>query len=89
MPSAEEFGSLIDPTQPIGSTALPSGHPFEGLLVNGERYWSSTTVWFDFPNVAVVFPLDTEETTIQSKDDLNWTWCVRGGNQMDTGLNMP
>jgi len=79
LPSLHELESLIDPTIPFGSVALPSGHPFIGVGVLAE-YWTGTTRAED-PTRAyiVVIQATTSQAVIPKSSAVGAVWCVRGG----------
>jgi hypothetical protein len=75
LPNVNELHSLIDLTQ--SNPALPSGHPFAGVLLEG--YWSSTSSpgWNGF--AAVVVSLTDGDVNNQGKANPCYVWPVRGG----------
>jgi len=75
LPNVNELHSLIDLTQ--SNPALPSGHPFDGIL--GAGYWSSTTDNSWIPAVAWYVNLSTGSVVSASKSNTYYVWPVRGG----------
>lgn len=81
LPTLQEIMSLIDPTQ--STPALPSGHPFRGVIV-GAGYWSATTLVSDAILAwSVVFNAG-DAVPLPKNDPFVFTWCVRGGQGPDT-----
>ena len=76
LPSIAELLSLVDTTQ--NNPALPSGHPFTGILFN--FYWSSTTIQ-DLPTFVWGVHLQAGLTTTIDKSSTVSVWCVRGPMQ--------
>ena len=78
LPAIEELASLIDPRQ-IKSPFLPTGHPFENILIGGHVYYSATTIAGIPPNAMGMRPYDGSiKTTLKNIRD-KFVWCVRGG----------
>jgi hypothetical protein len=95
LPTAQELGSLIDPTATSGPP-LPAGHPFIGIPA-AAAYWTATADDSD-PNQAVtvrwgidifsdsfrIFAADSRDKSVTSDFTVNAPfrgWCVRGGLQ--------
>jgi hypothetical protein len=74
LPNANELHSLIDLTQ--SNPALPSGHPFAGVL--SQAYWSSTSTP-PVPTGAVVVSLIDGDVANFNKANPGYVWPVRGG----------
>jgi Protein of unknown function (DUF1566) len=79
VPTIEELGSLVDPTQ--NSPALPAGHPF--VNVQNGIYWSGTTlVKWDF-DTNDAWTLNMTNGAVASTDKQGsqyYVWPVRGGS---------
>lgn len=75
LPNVKELQSLIDFGQ--DSPALPSGHPFAGVL--SDSYWSSTTSYADGPDYAWCVSLLTGDLYRGNKAPAWYAWPVRGG----------
>jgi len=77
LPNVKELQSLLD----FGQTnpALPAGHPFTRVTINGVSYWSSTTI-VPVPHYAAIVRMDIGLTEIDIKDATrHHVWPVRGG----------
>jgi hypothetical protein len=76
LPTIQELGSLVDPIQ--SNPALPAGHPFTALQLNG-FYWSATTV-ADVANTALAMELSVGNIAGSAMStSQGFAWCVRGG----------
>lgn len=80
LPSVHELASLVDPSIPSGTPALPVGHPF--LHVAGV-YWSASAV-ANHPGL-IAYTVTFEQGGFVSQDFETQTygiWCVRGGGPL-------
>jgi hypothetical protein len=76
LPTIQELGSLVDPTQ--SNPALPAGHPFTALQLNG-FYWSASTV-ADIADTALAMELVVGNIAGSAMStSQGFAWCVRGG----------
>ncbi|MBF0397944.1 MAG: DUF1566 domain-containing protein [Desulfobacterales bacterium] len=74
LPSVKELRSLIDYGR--YSPALPSGHPFIGVV--SVNYWSSSTVASNTANAWYVY-LNNGEVSNSGKTSALYVWPVKGG----------
>jgi hypothetical protein len=79
LPTLQELASLVDPTVLVGPT-LPSGHPFSN--VQSGKYWSATTN-ADVTGDAWIVQFNLGNVGYQPQGDLDFVWCVRGGQGSD------
>jgi len=78
LPAIEELASLVDPTQ-THAPFLPTGHPFNNVLIGGQIYYSATTIASNPPNAMGMRPYDGSiRATLKNVRDI-FVWCVRGG----------
>jgi hypothetical protein len=81
LPAIAELASLIDPSVPLTSPALPPGHPF--LNVQAAGYWSASS---SADNMALAWGLAFAEGggvfTADKQITEHYIWCVRGGMQV-------
>jgi hypothetical protein len=82
LPSVHELASLSDPASPLGVTVLPSGHPFQGVVLtlpsgNNAAYWSAGAL--SDTSQARLWNFGGLLFAPQAKSELNLVWCVRGG----------
>ena len=75
MPNRYELESLLDLSQ--AGPALPSGHPFSGVLSLAD-YWTSTT-YADDPTTAWLVNFGEGDTLNLNKGLAHLSWPVRGG----------
>jgi hypothetical protein len=85
--------SLVDFGQ--GKPALPPGHPFQGLVPDGE-YWTasvlqtSTTVGTGLTvGSGVAFELGSGHVGAEFNNNPEGAWCVRGGSHILTNFATP
>jgi hypothetical protein len=82
LPNVKELQSLLDFGQ--DHPALPAGHPFLRVAINGVSYWSSTTVEDQFNSVltyAFMVRMDVGLTELDHKASTrHHVWPVRGGD---------
>ncbi len=84
LPTVEELTSLVDPTQPTSSPALPSGHPF--VNVNSIGFWSATTAVFDtsYAECVTMGCCSGAVGNCYKTGPFDFgVWCVRGGQGYD------
>jgi hypothetical protein len=75
LPSLEELGSLIDPSQ--SNPALPVGHPFQGI--NSTQSFWTTSLFSDNTDFAWAVPISNGVPAVKTIAlEIN-VWCVRGG----------
>jgi hypothetical protein len=74
LPNINELHSLIDLTQ--SNPALPSGHPFTGVL--SSSYWSSTS-YTVYPDNVWYVSLYYGNVVSSNKTDDYYVWPVRSG----------
>jgi hypothetical protein len=84
LPTAAEFGSLLDATIVSPELSLPPGHPFIGI-VQGSGYWTSTLLPASTTTAYVGVPVFTALpgfpggiTTFAITSMQPRIWCVRG-----------
>lgn len=78
LPAIEELASLVDPMQ-TQAPFLPTGHPFNNVLIGGQVYYSATTIVSTPPNAMGMRPYDGSiRATLKNIRD-TFVWCVRGG----------
>jgi rhodanese-related sulfurtransferase len=75
LPSRKELHSLTDASQT--KPALPSGHPFTGV-VGDEYYWSSTTYAYISTNAWMVL-MESGLVHAYPKSESHYVWPVRAG----------
>ncbi len=79
LPSLQELQSLVDPTLPPNTVALPVGHPFLGVPVFFTSYWTGTSFAADLTEAYFI----TLQSNLSVGTDFKTTsksfWCVRGG----------
>jgi hypothetical protein len=75
LPKVEELQSLLDGE--TFSLALPSGHPFVGILSSPAGYWTASLVPSLSPPRAWKINLGFGEV-IRNTDEAHLSWCVRG-----------
>jgi Protein of unknown function (DUF1566) len=79
LPSLQELQSLVDPTLPPSTVALPTGHPFLGVPLYFTSYWTGTSVAADLTE-AYFTSLDAGAGVgADFKTTSKRFWCVRGG----------
>jgi hypothetical protein len=79
VPTLQELASLLDTSR--SNPMLPEGHPFSSVQLS--EYWSATT---DFQNAdsAWVANFTAGNVYLNGKtSDLNYVWCVRGGQGVE------
>ena len=86
LPADQELASLVDPSGPVGTIALPAGHPFTNVV--DLPYWTATTAARTTGSAwHVRFDVNadrTQQTNISSQDFPSHVWCVRGGRGVDS-----
>ncbi len=75
LPNINELQSLID----YGSIkpALPSGHPFEDVNLDEDKYWSGTS--YTTFNKGLYINISTGMMVSNKKTTANSVWLVRDG----------
>jgi hypothetical protein len=76
LPTAAEFGSLVDPTQ--SGPALPPGHPFLNVP-SIALFWTATPVPKANGGLAYTFSTYDGDLVRTSTTFQEPVWCVRGG----------
>ena len=81
LPSVHELGSLVDPSVPFFTVALPSGHPF--TILDSFTYWSATTNAEDTSRAWVMSIFNPSSSHADKGLSRFPVWCVRGGMNAD------
>jgi Protein of unknown function (DUF1566) len=76
LPFLHEMQSLADPAAPLGSLALPAGHPF--LAVPVGHYWTATRISGQTTGAIVDFSARGQNKGKYIVDPAYY-WCVRAG----------
>ena len=79
LPTLQELLSLMDPSVPIFSIRLPSGHPFSNVQTG--NYWSATSISGSDNGAWGLTFIGSSE--LGNRSFGRFAWCVRGGQGVD------